>query len=152
MKWKHNLCLTYKRYIYLCSKCRTLKSSSPKLYQSRHNQFAIQFYQDTTHLALNATQGHKRRYRNPALLIQCSTRAESQALNATHWVSVLQCHTRTSLAIQKAIYRTQMMGTIRPGYISTQGLCASMPQKDTSLAIQQAIYRSQMMGTVRSFV
>ena len=42
-----------------------------------------------------------------------------------------------------------MIGTIQPGYISTQGFNASMPHKDTSLAIQQAIYRSQMMGMIR---
>ena len=46
-----------------CSKCRTLKSSSPKLYQSRLNRSAFQFNQDTTHLALNATQGHKRSFK-----------------------------------------------------------------------------------------
>ena len=41
------------------------------------------------------------------------------------------------------------MGTIQPGYISTQGFTASMSHKDTSLVIQQATYRSQMMGTIR---
>ena len=46
-----------------CSKCRTLKSSSPKLYQSKRNQSAFQFNQDTTHLALNATQGNKRSFK-----------------------------------------------------------------------------------------
>ena len=45
---------------YVCSKCRTLKSSSTKLFQSRLNQSAIQVNQDTTNLALNATKEHKR--------------------------------------------------------------------------------------------
>ena len=42
-----------------------------------------------------------------------------------------------------------MMGTIQPGYISTQGFNGSMPHKDTNIAIQQAIYRSKMMGMIR---
>ena len=41
------------------------------------------------------------------------------------------------------------MGTIQPGYISTQGFSASMSHKYTSLAIQQATYWSQIMGTIQ---
>ena len=53
-----------------------LKVRPPKLSVQAQLQYAIQFNQDTTHLALNATQGHKRR-----LLIQP--------------LSNSKCHTRT---------------------------------------------------------
>ena len=59
---------------------------------------------------------------------------------STQGLSASMPHKDTSLAIQQAIYRSQMMGTIQPVYILPRGLSASMPNKDTSLAIQQAIY------------
>ena len=43
-------------------------------------------------------------------------------------------HKGTSLAIQQAIYRSQMIRTIQPGYITTQVFSASMPDKDIGLA------------------
>ena len=52
----------------------------------------------------------------------------------------------TSLAVQQAIYRSQMMGTIQPGYINAGFQC--YVHKDTSLAIHQAIYWSQIKGEI----
>ena len=68
-----------------------------------------------------------------SLLIQCSSRIESQALNARQG---------TSVAIKQAIYISIPYDrAIQPGYISTQGFSASMPLNDTSLAIKEAICR-----------
>ena len=75
-----------------------------------------------------------------SLLIQCSSRIESQALNARQG---------TSVAIKQAIYISIPYDrAIQPGYISTQGFSASMPLNDTSLAIKEAICRSQTRSTI----
>ena len=74
--------LLYSPGTWDCSECRTLKSLSLKLYQSRHNLSAIQVNKDTTHLVLNA-------HRDTSVAIN---RAIPQTLNATqghkHWLLI----------------------------------------------------------------
>ena len=93
------------------------------MYPSRYNPSAIKLNQDW----IQGSKCHTELCSvaiKILLLIQCSTRTESQTLNAT------QGH-KHSYQQTIYIYRSQMMVTIQPGYMSTQGFSASMSHKDT---------------------
>ena len=68
--------LLYSPGTWDCSECRTLKSLSPKLYQSRHNLSAIQCQQGHNPPGSKCPQGHKRSYQ-------------------TSYYSYSKCHTGT---------------------------------------------------------
>ena len=115
------------------------------MYLSRFILSAIKVNQDTTHLALNATQGHKRSYPtsyyqtgHKPLGSKCHTRTQAQITTSYIYISIpndgddpiwlfintgsllLMPHKDTSLAVNKLyIYQSEMTGMIRLGHINT---------------------------------